>query len=359
MTTATRFPRGAKPTPRHKLCGATPHKIAAAPPAQFSVVPKQLSYWLNDSRPDCVTAEEAFAKAAFSVMAGLPELFIPDAEVGAWATSHGFLNGANLTDVMDAMAQKGFLVAGVLYGDGPYQSVDWTNPTALQSAICQGPVKIGVASAQFESIAGVGEGNGWFMTGLSKQDPSAEDHCVALCGYGPMSYLFGLFNKPVPSGADPSALGYLLFTWSGIGVIDPQSLDNVTFEAWVRTPTTPGQAPAPGPSPAPAPAPTPGPAPEPLTLTGATTPTTITITIPGSGLLRPAQSVSIPIPALAVTVSNATPAPGGPILPVLLPLILQYGAKVLPVVLADLAAGKTVQQILADVLAALVTPAGK
>ena len=79
----TAFARGALPTPRHRLLAATP--FVAPPflmaPTQFAVVPPQLSFWDNNVDGDCVTAEEAFAKAVFSVMTGQPELFIPDAEV--------------------------------------------------------------------------------------------------------------------------------------------------------------------------------------------------------------------------------------------------------------------------------------
>ena len=42
-------------------------------PAQFAYVPKQLSMWGNDQYGDCVSAEEAFAKACYS-----PEIFIDD-----------------------------------------------------------------------------------------------------------------------------------------------------------------------------------------------------------------------------------------------------------------------------------------
>ena len=29
-----------------------------------------------------------------------------------------------------------------------------------------------------------------------------------------------------------------MFTWNSIGIVDEQSLQNMTFEAWVRTPVT-------------------------------------------------------------------------------------------------------------------------
>src|SRR5277367_5237295 len=104
------YARGAIMSPRHVLAAAYPHQIRANVPSSFGVVPPQLSMWLNDTDGDCVTAEEAFAKAAWSVMQGLPELFVPDSEVQTWATAGGFLNGAVLSDVLAAMQTSGFTV---------------------------------------------------------------------------------------------------------------------------------------------------------------------------------------------------------------------------------------------------------
>jgi hypothetical protein len=36
----------------------------------------------------------------------------------------------------------------------------------------------------------------------------------------------------------PAGLGYALFIWGAIGIVDRQSLMNITGEAWVRNPTT-------------------------------------------------------------------------------------------------------------------------
>ncbi len=47
----------------------------------------------------------------------------------------GFLDGAALTGVMQAMQTNGFPLNNAAYDDGPYDSVDWTDATTLQSAI--------------------------------------------------------------------------------------------------------------------------------------------------------------------------------------------------------------------------------
>lgn len=228
----TRFATGARPSPRHRLAAATPHKARADIPPQFLVVPTTLSMWKNDVDGDCVTAEEAFAKACSGI-------FISDDTVVAWATANGVLNGANLDQVLQIMQSAGFSQDGDTLNDGPSTSVDWTDPSTLQSAISQGPVKIGVASAQLQALQGsttIGVANGWLATGFSS-DPNM-DHCVSLCGYGPMGWLAQCLGVSVPAGVDATALGYGLFTWKTIGIIDAASMLAITSEAWLRSPTT-------------------------------------------------------------------------------------------------------------------------
>src|SRR5690348_17266653 len=83
-----RLPRGAIASPRHKLAAATPHIITGVTPPNRIYVPAQLSFWGNNQYGDCVTAEEAFAKACY-----LPEILISDQTALGWASQHGFLNG--------------------------------------------------------------------------------------------------------------------------------------------------------------------------------------------------------------------------------------------------------------------------
>src|SRR6516162_8101539 len=114
--------RGAIPSPRSALAAAAPYTPKISAPPEFIIKPQQISMWGNDVHGDCVTAEEAFAKACNN-----PEIFIPDAEVIAWATKHGVLEGANLTEVMTWMQTDGFTGGSAVYDDGPYFSVNWTN----------------------------------------------------------------------------------------------------------------------------------------------------------------------------------------------------------------------------------------
>ncbi|HLI52500.1 MAG TPA: hypothetical protein VKU87_11945 [Thermomicrobiaceae bacterium] len=235
------LPRGAIPTPRSELAAARPYvpPDAIAAPPTFLMWPVQMSSWNNYVYGDCVTAEEAFAKATAA-----PQVFIPEATVVAWAQEHGYLNGANLTDVMKSMQSGGFPLDNDVYDDGGYYSVEWTNAGILQSAIySQGPVKIGVGAGDFQSNAhgSVTPGtSGWAM--YNYPTGQGEDHCVSLCGYGTLSALVGLFQEhgvtvQAPSGM-PTGLCYALFTWNSIGIVDQQSMLNMTYEAWVRNPVT-------------------------------------------------------------------------------------------------------------------------
>jgi hypothetical protein len=224
-------PTGAIATPRHRLAAAKPHLLRGATPAQFITIPPQLSYWLNNVDGDCVTAEEAFAKACCS-----PEIFISDAEVKTWATKNGVMNGAIILDVIQTMETAGFSQDGNLYNDGTPASVDWTNTSLFQNAISQGPIKLGVAATQLQTV--VGTTNGWLGTGFTPVSQDQEDHCISACGYGPIAWLLGQLGAAVPAGVDGTKPGYAVFTWDTIGVLDVASLNAITFEAWLRTPTT-------------------------------------------------------------------------------------------------------------------------
>jgi hypothetical protein len=227
--------RGAAPSMRSALAAAVPHTAAAgAPPPQpnFLILPHQISSWGNFDHGDCVTAEEAFAKACHK-----PEIFITDQIAIGWATKHDVLDGANIHQVMQWMQKGGFHENGKTFDDGKIFSVDWTDPSTLHSAISEGPVKIGVAATQLETAWRTTNGQtGWFGLGFKKD--TAEDHCVSLCGYGSLAWLAGQLKVIVPAGVDGTKPGYALFTWDSIGIVDQSSLNAITEEAWLRSPTT-------------------------------------------------------------------------------------------------------------------------
>jgi hypothetical protein len=231
--------RGAVPSPRATLVAARQHRMLAGAPPSFILIPSfALSDWRNVQRPgipgygDCVTAEEAFAKTC-----GSPAVLLSRDEAINWASGHGYLNGANLTDVLGKMQTDGFNRGPIYWDDGSYTSVAWTNAAVLQSAIYQGPVKLGVSSNQLEAAWNSGnEANGWVGTNFHAGDPM--DHCISLCGYGTIAWLAQQLGTPLPAGVNGNLPGYAAFTWGTIGILDVASMIAITSEAWLRQPTT-------------------------------------------------------------------------------------------------------------------------
>jgi hypothetical protein len=227
-------PSGEFPTPNDELAAAKPYRAAGGPPESFLAWPIEIGFWKNERLSDSSWAEEAFAKACAE-----PKVFIPTEVVLLSSQVCGSSNFAAF------LQTHGFQMERKAYLDGPFFSVDWTNVAALNGAIANiGPVKIGVASANLASgpqgpIVTPGR-SGWAIYGLQKGQP--ENHCASLCGYGPLAALVDLFeqrgvNVDLPAGM-PSGLCYAMFTWGSIGIVDRQSLLNITGEAWVRNPTT-------------------------------------------------------------------------------------------------------------------------
>ena len=219
------------PSSRHQLAAATPYRTLGPTPESIIYIPEKLNMWGNDTYGDCVTAEEAFAKACYN-----PEIYIPTPIVEAWALLHGSLNGANIATVLTAMQRLGFLMGLHLYNDGPHYAVDWTDAPTLKNAISQGPVKIGVAAAQLLKVVPNPPTSGWIATGF-KTDSNI-DHCVSLCGFGTVGWLASKLGVPVPADVDGAQPAYALYTWDSIGIIDVPSLLAICGEAWLRTPTT-------------------------------------------------------------------------------------------------------------------------
>ena len=226
-------PSGEFPTPNHEIAAAQPYRAGGAPPESFIAWPTEIRFWGNEKEGISSWAEEAFAKACAE-----PKVFIPTDVVLITSRECGSSNFAAF------MQTHGFQMDRKTYLDGPFNSVDWTNAAALNGAIANvGPVKIGVASANLASSphGQVTPGtSGWAIYGLPAD--GAENHCASLCGYGPLGALVDLFqrhgvNVNLPSGM-PTGLCYAMFTWGSIGIIDRQSLMNITGEAWVRNPTT-------------------------------------------------------------------------------------------------------------------------
>jgi hypothetical protein len=226
-------PSGGFPTPNHELAAAQPYRAGGAAPESVLAWPIGIDCGWSDKEGNSIWAEEAFAKACAE-----PKVFIPADLVLLTSRECGSSNFAAFVQT------HGFQFDHKAYLDGPFNSVDWTNATALNGAIANvGPVKIGVASAHLASgpRGQVPPGtSGWAIYGLPPDQPA--NHCASICGYGPLAALADLFERHgvhvnLPLGM-PAGLCYALFTLGSIGIVDRQSLMNITGEAWVRNPTT-------------------------------------------------------------------------------------------------------------------------
>lgn len=226
-------PSGAFPSPNQELAAAQPYKASGGAPESFLAWPMEIGLWDNEAPGVSIWAEEAFAKACAA-----PKVFVPPELVRITARECGLSNFARF------MQAHGFQIDGIAYLDGPFNSIDWTDIAALNGAIANvGPVKIGIPSALLTAGAhgSVTPGtSGWALYGFPPDQ--RENHCASLCGYGPLVALAGLFERNgikvnVPSGMPPG-LCYAVAAWGSVGIIDHQSLMNITGEAWVRNPTT-------------------------------------------------------------------------------------------------------------------------
>jgi hypothetical protein len=232
-----KFKTGAKRTPQHKVAAAIAngslrvHKAASTTPAQFAMIPKQTSMWLNDTEGDCVSASEAAQIAAYSTAVG-PEYFIQDATVQAFCTKYSTCNGADLLSVIQQMQTDGMHQGTDTIQDGVSSVVDFATEATLQNALSQGPVKVGMDSSALP--AGAGTASGWSAFGGTPGQFTNEDHCCELFGYGPTAWLCQQLGVPAPAGAPANS--YLFYTWNTIGIVDHAWIMSTVGEAYLRGP---------------------------------------------------------------------------------------------------------------------------
>lgn len=274
---------------------------------ELCIIPPKMTVEGNSTFGDCVTAEEAAAKAAYSILCGLAELYVPDDVTVAWARKYGFLDGADLTEVMDQMAKDGLTVGGVNYKDGPYEAVNYSSEANIQSACAQGPVKIGIDADALSPDAG--NGNGWFSMGGSPASYRTEDHCVAIFGYCKAATLYGALGRAVPAEINPDKVGYILYTWGTVGFVDHDWIMSTCGEAWVRTPTTVGQSPVPTPAPPVPPVPPVPPAPQTARVAPVSAPVTGSVRIGWLGSF-PIDSGVAAVPGQSAPIGAAGPKLG-------------------------------------------------
>jgi hypothetical protein len=200
-----------------------------------------LSFWLNNQDPDCVTAEACFNIDTATTAEGLPPVVISDEAAYDFARRNGFLNGAALQDVCDAMRTQGITQNGKIYREGPDSAVDWTNYAEVASAIktSEGSLKIAVAANQFEDqIDETAKFS--FLHGFTADH--ATDHCTGIAGTATADDLLSALNElygtttPLPPGLAPDTPCYLHFTWNQYQILEAASLPQVCDQALIRIP---------------------------------------------------------------------------------------------------------------------------
>lgn len=271
--------------------------------------------------------------------------------------------GCVITDVLDYAKANGVTLSGVIHKIDNYVSLDTTDYNLVQVAVeVFGPaVKFGVNLPNSWDQAVQGNGFVWDVPSdpndivgghdVPGVDAAADGVTVLTWGYS------GKLTKAAMADTAIVDECYVLLApdWYANGNLAPNGINAATLAADLAL-VGQGTAPVVGPTPPPTPpGPPVPPAPAPTTMSGVVTIPAQTIRVPH---LFGTVAVTIPAQTVPVTVSNAPVAHQVGANGVLIALLLQYGAKILPIVLADLAAGKTWPQILADVAAALIpTPA--
>ncbi len=239
LSTGRKVCFGCRSTPRNRLAKAHwvfQHARALPPPLpDFDATGgvKDWDMYGNDQYGVCTTAEEGNYKKCIGPATDAPEVKIPTQNLISWARNHGFLNGADLDEVLNAMERDGLPdAAGVVHRNGNHGTIDWTDKTEFQWAVqyFKG-IKIAVGAAQLLRV--VGDGNGWLLD-RAYEDQSA-NHCVGIYGYGTVEFLSKICGLSSPPGnVDPKAFAVLLYTWETIGIVTWPSFLALTSEAWVR-----------------------------------------------------------------------------------------------------------------------------
>lgn len=335
-------------------------------------LPEHIDYWtkaaasirrmyLNNQLGCCVISGKMHQLGVYSANERGPERIILATDAEVKSQYEGICgrgdNGCYITAVLDTWRTKGLVANGKAYKLDGYASVNARNLVLLRTAIhIFGSVTFGIDLPA--SWLNTDDGELWDVT----PSGSVGGHDVCAVGY--------------------DARGVVISTWGGVRTITWAALESGRYidECYVQLspdwynddgvaasgfdvaglrkaledfangvmPDDP--TPVPGPTPPP-PGPTPPPAPHPL----------VTVTLPrlafqsSGSLFHPAENQPLAITGqvnadgpIVIAWSGGSTMIGGS----WWVLLLSLGAKYLPIILADIAAGKTWQEILADLFAA-------
>jgi hypothetical protein len=324
--------------------------------------------YLNDTYGDCVIAGKGHGIGITSGNESGAPVIATDTEIyqNYQSICGPGDNGCVITDVLDAMKAGRFVMAGTPAQIDGYAGIDWTNKQLVQVCLeVFGWLTIGINLT--DDCTDAGPGVKWTFSGqiVGGHDVTCyayDEHGVYISTWGKVGTLIPWANFLVNAGNGPGieeAYVSLAPTWYNAGNLAPNGIDAKTLAADLalagqgQVPPLPGPTPAPptppvppGPVPVP-PAPTPPVPPVPMTLPN------YNVTLSGSvpGLFG---SHTITLSGTATPVGSGG-GPGAIPWATILALLAQFGAKVLPVILADIAAKKPLAQILADCISAVLS----
>jgi hypothetical protein len=249
------FRRTLKRHPDHLFMAQmkTPYSLvrkvkATSVPVSFYLFCKQLSYWLNSTDGDCVTAEAMFNIDAAMTSAGKGGFVADSAAVLAFGRKYGLLNGADLNQVSQIIATDGFSDQGNIFTNGASAAVNYRDITELNAAIfeAQASVQIAIAANQLERAAGPGPISFLFGARSDRQT----DHCTGLGFYGEAEEMLDKLNSfyaslnpsyqavKLPSGFAPTTPCQGMFSWNQYFICENQSVVNICDEANIRQPSS-------------------------------------------------------------------------------------------------------------------------
>ena len=241
---------GMIPTSRNMLAQARPMMASpvAAPDRCVNSNGCKWHWDANNYTGTCVTAYLA------NWISAVTPCDIPDANAIAWARAHHGMNGLNILAAL-GMLQKDPMTdaVGIEHRAGPHASCNWQDMDSVKDAVfTYRGLDLGVDHRMLQSAAT--NNSGWVLSGVRRQYGNY-DHSVGIIDYGPASFLAASYEKfygvKCPLGklaAGAPAVG--IYTWDTIGIVEVESFQNITGEAWViESVLPPWSSPTPNPAP--------------------------------------------------------------------------------------------------------------
>ena len=254
-----RFLRGARPSKRHKLQAQNAFRFSGTlPPWTINSVPTRPQMDGNDRYGDCTCACLGNVIDVVKRILGVGGGPIPSANVVSWAISHGFQDGAEIIDVLDALATDPMIDgAGNACLIGPNSGVDYTDTESVYAALAYHyALDLGVDAQPFED-ASAGNSPVCVIPVLTQRYANI-DHSVPAFDFGTASILatsyaeaYGVSVSLGEVGDGEPCLG--IETWGTLCIVPVRSFELLAGEAHVIE-----KFPAPMPPPSP-PSPTPSP----------------------------------------------------------------------------------------------------